>query len=405
MSGSGGVPPPPDRSIFEDISTAALAFGRELRACIAPLLADQPSIRELALALGLDKSIAWKLHHIATACDALPILTALPGQAGMAKVMRAIANTGTDIAALDHARVALAKAIHRHGLAHAELKSLATRQDGDSAARGGMRHIHKRAYEANAAVHGVSIQGTAVAIMLLPGGAAEHVTVVASTLLHRLRRTLNTGPTPIYYQMQRSGHSAATDTARGHASRLQSTPCLVRALCSPEVLDSHLTHVGVGGGHAICYEPPPDSPSRVDLAFREIDHGTLASRGIDATGRGETVVSLFLPTQHVLVDLMIHSSMPVSDLQHDLYLSNAPTRAHAQGPELLRHAIALDTRSDPGKALPPPFAAAGERWAALLEGSATAVQTPMPDLRTYRIMAHYPPTPSRIRVRWTWQSR
>ena len=405
MSGAGGVPPTPARSIFEDIATAALAFGRELRACVGPLLADQPSVREFALALGLDKSIAWKVHHIATANDPVPILVALPGPAGFAAVMRAIAATGEDTAALEAARAALVKVIRSRGLSLTQLKSMVTRQPGDSIERGATRLLHKRAHDANAAIHGVSTQGTAIAIMLIPGGTSGHLTVAVATLLHRLTHTLNTGPIPIHYWTPRQGPGRPAEPYAGHPTHLGSTATLVRELCSAEVRDSHLRTVDFGGGYAICYEPPLAAANHVDFAFREIGHGTCAPLLVSDGRAAHTAVSLLIPMQHMLLDLMIHSSMPVAHVHQDLYLSHAPERANAASPDFLRHPIEMDARWIANPALPAPFVAAGDRWKALVEGCATSLQAVMSQFKTYRIRIHYPPTPSRVRVRWTWSGR
>jgi hypothetical protein len=399
------MPPIPDRTIFHDIAEAALTFGCELRACVAPLIADQPSIREFALALGLDKSIAWKVHHIATAADATLILVTLPGPAGLANVMRAITATGKDTRALEAARAALVKVIRSHGLSRTQIKSMAIRQFGDSAERGATRLIHKRAHESNAAIHGVSIHGTAVAIMLLPGGTSGCVTLVEGTLLHRFMHTLNAGPVPIHYWTRRHRSGMQAESRKGSPTYGHAAASLVRELCSAEVRDAHLRTVDLGGGHALCYEPPPAAANHVDFAFREIGHGAFALPLVPHRGAADTAVSLFIPMQHLLVDLMIHSSMPVSDVQQDMYLNHAPESMQSSSPEFLRYPIKMDARWIANPALPAPFAAAAERWKALVEGCAKAVQTPISKFTTYRIQVRYPPTPSRIRVRWTWPGR
>ncbi|MBU3728474.1 MAG: hypothetical protein FGM37_04405 [Phycisphaerales bacterium] len=394
----------PARGLFEDLASAAMTLGREMRSCVAPLLEDQPSIRELAQALGIDKSLAWQVHHIATASDPVPILAALPGPAGMAKVMQALVSAGRDTTALERARAALVYAMRRRGFSRTQLKSMVTGQWGDVSERGALRQLHRRAHEANAAIQGISIGGTAVAVMLLPGGTPKQMTLVAATLLHRFCRTLNSGPIPVYYRTQQASEAASPAPRHSRRSRKGTMASLVRELCSPEVLDEHLSTVDCGDGEALCYQPPPSASNRVDFAFREIGHGVRTLREDRDGDAGQTGVALFNPMEHAMVDLMFHESMPVSDVTVHMHRRTAPEPIHMAGPDFLRHPIEIDARWIADRTPPAPFASAGTRWEALVEGCAKAVRQDVGSFRTFRIRVDYPLTPSEVRIGWTWRS-
>lgn len=268
-----GTPPSPrSRGLFDDVATAAMDLGRDMRHCVAPMLEDSPSIREFALAIGIDKTLAWQVHRIATASDPVAILIALPGQAGMVKAMKALQNKGLTTAALEASRVALIGVLDRRGISRARLKAMAAAQPGAHAEQGAIRQLHRRAYEANAAIQGRSIGGIAVAVMLLRAGSAGQMTLVASTMLHRMFRTVVSGPIPIYYRTQ-AASGPPDEPARPSARTKGSMASLVRHLCSPELEDAHISLTEFTSGEALCYDPPTSSANRVDFAFREIGHG------------------------------------------------------------------------------------------------------------------------------------
>jgi len=189
-----GPQPPGSYGLFEDVGRAAMQLGYELRGCIAPMLASQPSVREFAYALGIDKSLAWQIHRIATASDPVAILTALPGHAGMRKAIGAIRDAGHEIDGLERSRADLVHVLRRRGISRTQLRSMALGGSDGPRSAGGLRHLHRRAHEATVAMRGMSIGGAAIAIMLPPGGASRQMTLVAVTLLHRIGRTVNAGP-------------------------------------------------------------------------------------------------------------------------------------------------------------------------------------------------------------------
>lgn len=384
-----------------------MAVGREMRSCTAPLLQDRPSIREFAAVLGIDKSLAWQVRHIAAATDPVAILIALPGRAGMSKAMRALKGAGRDTAALEASRAMLVYVLNRRGISRAQLKSMATGiLDGD-AESGALRQLHRRAYEANSAVQGRAIGGIAVAVMLMPAGSADRMTLVAATMLHRMVRTVMSGPIPIYYRTQaagapvRAGRADRTSAAHEPSGK-GSMASLVRHLCSPEVEDDHLSIRQFRSGEALCYDPPPSCVNRVDFAFREVGHGVGTLDRGRARAQGSTDVAIFNPAGHAVIDLMLHRSLHAEDLSVSLSLRNAPEEVCKSAPEFLKHPMPIEGAWVSRRVLPAPFVAAGDRWEALVEGSARAVEASISDFRTFRVEIEYPPTPSTVHFRWAW---
>ena len=407
MSPDGTPSSPRTRGLFDDVAAAAMVVGREMRACTAPLLADQPSIREFAAALGIDKSLAWQVHHMAAATDPVAILIALPGHAGMAKAMRALHGAGRDTTALEASRAALVYVLNRRGISRAQLKSMATGHPDGDAESGALRQLHRRAYEANSAVQGRSIGGIAVAVMLMPAGSAKQMTLVAATMLHRMVRTIVSGPIPIYYRTQAAGSrpraSRAATSSPGHEPiRKGSMASLVRHLCSPEVEDDHLSVREFRSGEALCYDPPPSCINRVDFAFREVGHGVGTLDRGRARTQGSTDVAIFNPAGHAVIDLMLHRSLHAEEPSVSLSLRNAPEEVCKSAPEFLKHPMPIEGAWVSRRVLPAPFVAAGDRWEALVEGSARAVEASISDFRTFRVEIEYPPTPSTVHFRWAW---
>lgn len=389
------------RGLFDDVASAAVDLGREMRACAAPLLIDRPSIREFAAALGVDKSLAWQVHHIAAASDPIAILIALPGHAGMAKAIRALHHAGRDTAALESSRAALVYVLSRRGISRAQLKSMATVHPDGDAEPGAIRHLHRRAYEANSAIQGRSIGGVAVAVMLMPAGSSDQMTLVAATMLHRMVRTVVSGPIPIYYRSQQPG---APPSGRGDSvpHRKGSMASLVRHLCSAEVEDAHLSIVDFQSGEALCYDPPPSCINRVDFAFREVGHGVATAGLRRASSEGTTGVAIFSPAEHVVIDLMMHRSLHAEDPHASLYLRNAPDVICKCMPNFLNHPMPMEAGWVSRRMLPAPFVAASDRWESLVEGSAQAVGASTAEFSTFRIQIEYPPTPSTVNIRWRW---
>lgn len=391
------------RSLFDDVAAAATGLGREMRICAAPMLADSPSIREFATALGVDKSLAWQVHQIATASDPVAILIALPGQAGIAKAMRALQSAGRDTAAVEAARAALIYVLNRRGISRAQLKAMATGQPDGPIETAALRLLHRRAYEANSAIQGRSIGGLAVAVLLMPVEPAGALTLVAATMLHRMARTLASGPIPIYYRTQAAGSHASTPRTSG-GTRKGSMASLVRPLCSPEVEDAHISLIDFQSGEALCYDPPPSHINRVDFAFREIGHGVATMDRTQTPTEGMTDVALFNPTEHAVIDFMPHRSLPVEDPGASLMLRNAPDIVCKSAPEFLQHPMPIDAGWTTRRRLPATFVTAADRWEALVEDSVQAVNASAADFRTYRIQIKHPPTPSSVCVRWTWSA-
>lgn len=372
-----------------------------MRDCVAPMLVGNPSIRELAIALRIDKTLAWQVHQIASAPDPTAVLMALPGQSGMSKVVRALHGAGRDVARLEAARGSLVRVLARRGISRSQLKSMATgHAEGDSGVRA-MRQLHRRAYEANSAVQGRSIGGIATAVMLMPAGSRDRLTLVAATLLHRMVRTVVSGPIPIYYRTQPAGSNPRAKQVTA-PSRRGSMASLVRQLCSAEIEDGHISVVDFESGEALCYDPPASCGNRVDFAFREIGHGVANRDRGPGQPEGTTNVTLFNPTEHVVVDFMPHRDLHVEDPSASLCLRNAPDIVCKGAPEFLKHPIPIDAGWVSRRSLPAPFVSAAARWEALVEGSARAVNASTADFRTFRIRLECPPTPSDVLTRWAW---
>lgn len=401
-----GTPYVPLRpGIFEDVAAAAQDLGREMRACVAPLLSDQPSIREFALALGIDKSLAWHVRRIATACEPIQVLTSLPGHAGMASAVRALHDAGRDTAALDASRAALMQVLQRRGISRAQLKSMAHADPTRTFHDGVVRQLHRRAYVANAAVHGRSIGGVAMALMLIPSDTAHAVSLVASTMIHQLVRTSPTGPTSVYYRGKpRADHPHATQRIR-FPTASGSQHFMVPHLCSPEVGDDQLSLVDYGHGEVLCYDPPASSASRVDFAFRELFHGVSTRAPMQPASHGFTGAFLPYPVEHMCIDVMLHPSMCVSDLQAALYLRSAPVTAYHHDPEFLRYPVSVTVRKATSPELPRAFIAVWKKWIDLIEASAALVGMRAHEFNTHRICLECPPTPSDVRMRWHWNDK
>lgn len=377
-----------------------MQLGCELRGCIAPMLASQPSVREFAYALGIDKSLAWQVHRIATASDPVAILTALPGHAGMRKAIGAIRDAGHDIDGLERSRADLVHVLRRRGISRTQLRSMALGGSDGPRSAGGLRHLHRRAHEATVAMRGMSIGGAAIAIMLAPGGATRQITLVAVTLLHRIGRTVNAGPIPVYFRTQAAGISGLSEKT---GSGRRSYAGLVLELCSQEVHEDHIRTREYGTSEVLLYDPPSSATDRVDLAFREIGHGVAAVRGDRRHPEAASGIALYYPVEHTVIDLMLHNSLQARDPEVALYLLSAPMAVCDANPEFLRQPIPIESRWTEDDALPGAFAAAGGKWQRLIEDSARNVGLSPKEFRRFRTHIECPPTPSRVHVRWKWQ--
>ncbi|MBU3684143.1 MAG: hypothetical protein FGM39_09080 [Phycisphaerales bacterium] len=267
-----------------------------------------------------------------------------------------------------------------------------------------MRKLHRRAYEATAAIHGRSIGGGATALMLVPSSVEHSVTLIGSTMLHRLMRTVATGPMSVYYRAksaQRAPDAMATTCVRRDILP-GSLPFVVRHLCSPEVHDDHLSPVDFGQVEVLCYDPPTSLVSRVDLAFREMFHGVSTLRPMQPRTEGFTGAFLPFPLRHVCLDVMFHRSMTLADVRAGLYFRSAPDVVYSANPEFLRYPVKIAVQHATGLSLPAPFAAIRNGWDELLRGSAALLGLRLEDFCTYRIDLECPPTPSDVRIRWAW---
>ena len=93
-------PPREFRSALSQAETAANALSGAIRAVLDPMLPGSSGARSCGRALGLERTLGWKLWTIAHTSDLATTLKVLPGRRGWTQVAAALAKRGGDPAAI-----------------------------------------------------------------------------------------------------------------------------------------------------------------------------------------------------------------------------------------------------------------------------------------------------------------
>lgn len=383
--------------LFADLARAASRFGTSLADSAASLLSSHSSARSFGIALGLDKTLAWQMHTMATAASPEAILAAMPGRLGCDKIVRAMQSLGLNVQGVELARAELENVLRRRSISRIQLKALAL---GSAAQGNGKRsadQLHRQAFQAQRALRGVSIAGTVSTTFVAPESSAGPVTIVLLSLVHDLVRNMSVGPIPVMHRPSPANHDGEH---RIDAAPKSASPQLLTELCSDGIAPDSISVLSIRDTEVACVDPPPERTDGLDIAFAEAVTVTQGVSGPEALPRSLTML-LALPTETAVCDVFVHKSIANWQPEVGLYFHSSPDCLPANHPDFLRHPYAPDAEwvSDPR--LTGRLSHLNGKYQRLLHVGEDMVRSKIDEFQCFRIRMEYPPTPTGLLIRCT----
>ena len=406
-------PSPPSTALATEFESVF----SELRAAMrqALLLHVKPSLgaRAAARALGLDKSIGWKVFQLAFSEETRTPSTLIPGARGWAKVIESLRARGTPNPVLELLERAIRRFeafIDEHRLARSSLDTLASGSDASAADARHMIRLRKEAADALAAVLGMRIRARVGAYVVAPTPDGERASIAGLTMMYGPERHVAGSPWPLYSRMFTWQHDERGERIGVGAARHDPLDPLVRDLSSPSIGDDELRPspaIGRPGIDFLGRRPERREPLLLSFAEHLLAAGPLRASvpvGGGAMEPPETV-DFGLPIGNVLdlviFDAFIHRGIPrEGDIDWTL-ARRGPREASASG--VLRCEAQLERSATidlPGDLLP-----LAPAYRELVARGAAAIGARLEDLEHHRIVLPYPPMSSRIVFSWPLPAR
>ena len=403
-------PSPPSTALATEFESVF----SELRAAMrqALLLHVKPSLgaRAAARALGLDKSIGWKVFQLAFSEETRTPSTLIPGARGWAKVIESLRARGTPNPVLELLERAIRRFeafIDEHRLARSSLDTLASGSDASAADARHMIRLRKEAADALAAVLGMRIRARVGAYVVAPTPDGERASIAGLTMMYGPERHVAGSPWPLYSRMFTWHRGEAVALLATGGARHDPLDPLIRDLSSSAIGDDELCPnpaVGRPGIDFLGRRADRREPLLVSFAEHLLSAGPLYAAAAGDGGDGETVDFGF-PIANVMdlivFDTFIHRGIPRGgDIAWTLARRDA--REPAQAAELrceaeLERPATIDL---PGDLLP-----LAPAYRELVARGAASVGARLEDLEHHRIVLPYPPISSRLVISWRLPAR
>ena len=399
---------------YREISQAALSLQSTLQSALAAILPRETSSRGIARRLSLAKMLGWQAQRVLTAPDVPTILSALPGEQGMASLIEAIereAPSAGSIEAIRKADSALRKLFDRMDASSREILAIAAGGLDSKAQQRTLERMLKTHFETAVAIRG-DVAASQVATWLVTPSKADPglATLVALSHLIGLRSIRPRGPHIVF-----RGTSAAAGVATGDYSSIDpATPAkladqtgnwVVPAASSPNLDQCGLVFKSTPQGRFTIADPDQHPDRVLTLGFASVREaiGPLYRGPTDRTG--EVATQIATPSRHFCLNVMFDKSIPAVDPAAALYFAPAFGIEHGEHADLRRFTGEIDARFVRSLALPKSLGVDSDRHLALLEHGARLVDRSLEDFQCYRMHIAYPPTFTRAVVRWLLPER
>jgi len=390
--------PPDFRSALHQAEAAAGSLGLAVRTALGPILPESGGARSCGRALGLERTLGWKVWTIAHSSDLATILRMLPGRRGWTQVLAALRRRGAEGPAVDAVRTAadrmqdllgdlrrrpaLLRAIGAGGLDRAEERER-------------MVAARRKAARSNERVYGVHTDRAVVAALLAPDGKGG-LALACTTIFDRLSRSRPGLPWPLYARL------ATLDTRRG--TRRLGTPVDPHATLAPLVSDlsgpegipgatAGAITVGERDGTAFLHV--------ADLSTAEGGNARIATAefvrgaGRRQPGQADPIHlrwGCYLPTDLLVFDVLVHRSLPKST-EPSPWLCGTPLsiRSLDGWHDEARLPLEAEAKEIPATELAKTLGSAGPAHLDVVRRTALALGTGLEEFVTHRVRIPFPP--------------
>jgi hypothetical protein len=381
-----------------------------LRAALAGLFEsldlDPRRPQAVSRALGLDKTLTWKLSRLIGERDALGALGFVPGPGGWQRLWDAAARASDEPARLDEARRAaddLKTLVRRHAGSRTEFARLLAGLDAERSEPRLYGSARRQAFEGNAAIWGVQAAARiglhAVAPSVDDPSRLDLATVGGLVGLQRLRAS-SSWPIVRHVSYEAPGATPQHRVEPLDRDLPPDQPPLLRRFCSPNL--PPLDTVDVGGSKTYALSAGPiGRTGAVTCLFGFLDRRFAPDRAATEGELGEHLTLLNTPVERALVDLCIHRSLgdalPELQLVSAMESLGAPITSAAGSRSLLPTAETVERLDGTAPLLETPLL---PRHRELVGFVLERLGHPLADFHVYRVELAWPPIPTTAILRW-----
>ncbi len=396
------TPPPPQPTTFDaDVRSAVQAVRKAISGALEATSLD-PSVPQAASrALGIDKSLAWKLCRIVTESDPALVASRLPGDNGVRIFARALKKAGAPGEVIDSLKDAVARFRDTQARHAYDRDTFAAMLTGSSSSRSREEAHRRQSFLGNSATWGIraalQLSAQAIAPSATPG-KLDLARAGGFIGFQRLRNDLPWAVANIAIHDD-EGRFKTSDSF-GPIDPAGITPGgvpLMPEFCSPWLPEMTLSRTPNGRTRLMVGEAPLGRAGLMDVVTGWVRRGVFSAVRTPEDQTGSHNTSLNTPAELLIHDLLVHRDLAFAMTPRAHIFNQLPSGPvyPADGMEAGAMRISLSLESPGGRDAPPdlttPEFLAYPRLAARM---AAALGRPLDEFVGFRLRVPFPPVPA-----------
>jgi hypothetical protein len=393
----------------QDGQVSVHVLRRALAGLAASVGGDLRKPQEISRRFGVDKTLAWRISRAVREENAWQALTHLPSRSGISIFAGAMSQAGAPaekLEALRSAQEAFERFVQEHAGDRETLDmivSVPTRKSSHKK----LETFRKGGFQCNASLLGVRAKAHLVTRLVVPSKSPGMLDLGIISALIGLCRLRPSTPWPIASIKNWGGLPGdVLDASRGvlpmdlGSESAHGTPTpIMRQFCSPRDITLRTTQDACGAFRYVLDGGSVGNAGSVDTMCGWVSIANAPMHPETPGERGEHGVSVNTPAEELIVDMLIHRSLPIArDIRAEVYSAFPGSIAHpSPGSEnsiLPVPTEVMDLGLNNADA-PTPLLGNYEE---VLNLSATRMGTRLADLHLFRYRLPYPPVPSMVVV-------
>jgi hypothetical protein len=358
--------------------------------------------QEVSRRFKVDKTLAWRISRAVREEDAWQALEHLPSRSGINIFVNAMTAAGAPtelVDALWRAQADFERFVESSAGDRGTLDMIVSRPSRPSSHRK-LESFRKGGFACNASLLGVRAKLHLGVRMMVPSAEAGKVDLgVAAGLLELFRLRTDTQWPVATIRNWGGFRDQPLDSGDGPLS-IEPHPGeepspIIRSHCSPADLRLQATRDADGTARYMLAGGSVGITGAVNVVYGWMHLGTASTHEQHPGERGEHAVLLNTPVEALVMDFLVHRSLPFAfDLRADVYsmFPGSPLYPHP-GSEHSRLPVPTEVL-DLGYSLPDAPSEALPDYAQLVEKLASRMGTRIGDLRCFRYRLSYPPIPA-----------
>ncbi|MFT7464903.1 MAG: hypothetical protein ACI9EF_003263 [Pseudohongiellaceae bacterium] len=386
----------PSPGFQEDLAATVLLLRGALTDLLASVSADPTTPQVMSRQLGLDKTLAWKVARLVTGADPVESLEHLPGASGLRILLKAATAAGAPaetVARVRLARAAFDRLVEVHSGDRATLDAmLAGLESAGQQQRKRAEAARRQSFLGNSATWGVQARVRVGLHVMAPNDAdPSRVDLLNVGALHDLRRLRTDIRWPLVIQKSfgMGLQPGSSDDAMGRVGE-EGAPLLTE-FCSTPLPTLQPVAVPNGTAWELCPGPVGLTAS-MTATFGFLSRAVAPVAAAKSGEYGEHFTMLNIPAEHLLVDLLVHRSLPFAMPPEALLVSHMQSDAPLAAADRRRYEIPLHESVAPiGSVVSTPLL---PRYPELVAMAVDRIGLQLSDFQGFRLVMRYPPIPA-----------